>query len=139
MAMTEAFTTAIGGIGLVIGLLFVTTSMLVSVEERKWESAMLRAMGFSNLSVSRNFFIEAFIILVIGTIFGFGLGLVFRSFLAQYLLEQYGIRLVMHLLDSIVLFRYSLLALMLGSLASLYPAVKASRGSIAHSLKEAGL
>ena len=138
VAMAEAFSLAIGGIAFVIGALFVTASMVIAVDERKGEIGMLRAIGFSTKTIFSIFFSESLIMVLAGTLGGVGLGYVFQGLLDDYLAKSFGITLSSSVFSSIVLFQYFALVLLLGSIASLYPAGKACRTKVVHTLREAG-
>ncbi|MDG6220171.1 MAG: FtsX-like permease family protein [Candidatus Thermoplasmatota archaeon] len=135
-AMAEAFALAIGSIAFMIGLLFVVASMVITVDERRGEIGMLRAIGFSSKTVFSLFFTESVILVLLGTLGGIGAGYLFNGYLGSYMERTFGITLETGVFQNEVLGQYFMLVLMMGSLASLYPAAKACRASVINALRE---
>ncbi|MCK4717417.1 MAG: ABC transporter permease, partial [Thermoplasmata archaeon] len=135
-AMAEAFALAIGGIAFLIGLLFVTASMAITVDERRGEIGMLRAIGFSVRTIFSMVFFESLILVILGTLGGIGAGYLFQGFLSDYLERSFGVIMDLSIFRSDVLLQYFILVLVMGSLASLYPAWKACRSRVVEALRE---
>ena len=70
----EGFAQMIGIVTLAVALLFVTTVMMLVVNERTAELAALRAIGMPPLRVFRLVLAEAAVIVAIAAVLGFGLG-----------------------------------------------------------------
>jgi putative ABC transport system permease protein len=114
------FSMAVSVAVLAIGALSVFVSMLASVNERTREIGVLRAIGFRKSQVIRIILAEAFLISLLSGVSGWALG----SLLSVLLAPRLGVELSF---DPAVLAPASAVALVVGMLGSLYPALKASR------------
>ena len=120
----ERFAVTITGVILVICASLIFTSMMGSVADRKSEIGIFRAIGFKKLHISSIILTESFIISLISGILGAAAGYVI-SFAA--LPSLLGIERSAVVVSS-TLIGISLPAVItLGLLASVYPAMKASR------------
>jgi putative ABC transport system permease protein len=114
----------------VISMVIVFTSSLVifvtmmgSVVERTREIGVLRALGYRRSHVVRIFLIEAALISLAGGLLGWGLGTVFGTAIEKQYVESAG---GLHLSISFGVIAI-VAAVVVGTLSSLYPAVKASQ------------
>ncbi len=116
------FSAAVSVIIIIIGALIVLVSMLSSVNERTKEIGILRAIGFRQSHIIKVILIEAFLVSLFSGILGWFMGSASVALLAPRITD---IR--------VLLFNPSLLALAtgiavcVGIISSLYPAMKASR------------
>jgi ABC-type antimicrobial peptide transport system permease subunit len=118
---------AIAGVLIIFGIMFYT------VRERRKEIGILKALGFSNLSVMKRFMLEGFYIGLLGGLIGIALGVVTYSMVGPWLLD-------INEAISVSLEPYYLLiglgaAVLFGTLGSLYPAWQASRVSPMEALR----
>jgi ABC-type lipoprotein release transport system permease subunit len=74
VAVYRTFGTLIGFVGLVVATLFATTVLLMSVDDRSRELALLRALGFGRSTVVRFVVEEGVLISAFGLIAGLGFG-----------------------------------------------------------------
>lgn len=120
--------TLIGGVSLVVGGISVMNTMLISVNERKKEIGIKKALGSTNVSIMAEFLLETLIIVLISCILGICLGLL----ITFALMKNYGIDLVINFKTLILAVIFSVLS---GSLFGVYPAYKASKLNPVESLK----
>ena len=76
ISLYQTFGTLIGLIGIVVATLFTTTVLLMSVDDRSRELALLRAVGFARRTVVRFVFEEGLLLCGFGLLMGLGLGFV---------------------------------------------------------------
>lgn len=120
--------TLIGAVSLVVGGISVMNTMLISVNERKREIGLKKALGSTNGSIMFEFLIETLIIVLISCIMGIGLGLG----ISYLLMKSYGIKLIIDFKNLILAVVFSLF---IGIVFGVYPALKASRLNPVESLK----
>jgi ABC-type antimicrobial peptide transport system permease subunit len=125
-AMTRLFYTAISIVSIIIGLLFVTCIMLISVYERTNEIGMLRAIGISRATIFKWVLFESVLLIILGILIGFLPGYFGSELLGNYISNDIGIQ------EDLTAFSPSLILwsfigmLGLGTLISLIPAARAS-------------
>jgi putative ABC transport system permease protein len=118
------FSIGISIIVLLIGSLIVFTNMMASVNERKREIGIFRAIGFRKSHVVRIIFLEALIVGVIAGIVGYILGLGISQFLGPVLT---GIKAGRIVIDPLLAAGAIFLSALIGVLSSAYPAIQASK------------
>lgn len=119
--------TLIGAVSLIVGGISVMNTMLITVNERKKEIGIKKAIGHTNLSVMAEFLTEALIIVLISCILGVVLGiLISRVVTALCKLEL--------ILDYKAVIRAVLFSVIFGIVFGVYPAYKASRTNPIESL-----
>ncbi|MBE7029230.1 MAG: FtsX-like permease family protein [Ruminococcaceae bacterium] len=112
--------TLIGAVSLIVGGISVMNTMLISVNERKKEIGIKKAIGSTNVTIMLEFLLETLIIVLISCILGIITGLL----ISYILMKGYGITLVVSLKSMIVAVLFSVL---IGAVFGVYPAYKASR------------
>lgn len=120
--------TLIGAVSLIVGGISVMNTMLISVNERKKEIGLKKALGSTNISIMFEFLIETLIIVLISCIMGIGFGLG----ISYLLMKSYGIKLIIDFKNLILAVVFSVL---IGAVFGVYPAYKASRLNPVESLK----
>ncbi len=120
--------TLIGAVSLIVGGISVMNTMLISVNERKKEIGIKKAIGSTNFSIMLEFLIEALIIVLISCI----LGIVAGVLISYFLMNSYGISLVIDIKSLLLSVFFTVLV---GGVFGIYPAYKASRLSPVESLK----
>lgn len=136
----RTFGTLVGAIGILVATLFTATVLLMSVEDRSRELALLRAVGFSRARVGGFIVEEGFLLALLGLAVGLPLGLVGAALLNDALE-----RLVTGLPEgfSFVAFNASVLGeglievVLIGLAASLIPLARALRIPVAEELRSA--
>lgn len=120
----KKFSVGLSVIVLLIGGLIVFTNMMASVNERKREIGIFRAIGFRKSHVIKIVFSEAFIVGLIGGVAGYLLGLGVSILLGPVLTGIKGGRIF---IDPVLGVGVVLLSVTMGILSSIYPAVHASK------------
>ena len=137
MTIVKGFFLAIGGVSLMIGLLFVTCIMFMSILERTNEIGMLRAIGISKGSIFLQILTESMIIVILGAALGVIPGYLGSIWGSDYIKSTVGTT------ENLVLFHIPSVAqlfvevILLGGLMSLLPAWRAMSIDIIKSLKRA--
>jgi len=135
MTIVKGFFLAIGGVSLMIGLLFVTCIMFMSILERTNEIGMLRAIGISKGTIFLQILTESMIIVIIGAAIGIIPGYLGSIWGSDYIKSTVGTT------ENLVLFHIPSVAqlfvevILLGGLMSLLPAWRAMSIDIIKSLK----
>ena len=120
----KKFSVGISVIVLLIGSLIVFTNMMASVNERKREIGIFRAIGFRKSHVIRIIFLEALIVGLIAGIVGYVLGLGVSQIVGPMITGMKGGKLF---LDPLMIIGSIFLSSLIGVLSSAYPAVHASK------------
>lgn len=120
----KKFSLGISIIVLLIGGLIVFTSMMASVNERKREIGIFRAIGFRKSHVVRIIFLEVLIVGLIAGVFGYALGLGVSHFIGPLLT---GMKSVGIAIDPILAIGATFISSLIGILSSAYPAIHASK------------
>jgi putative ABC transport system permease protein len=120
----KKFSIGISVIVLLIGGLIVFTNMMASVNERKREIGIFRAIGFRKSHVVRIIFLEAFIIGLIAGITGYVLGIGVSQVIGPMITGTKGLRIF---IDPYLAAGAVFLSALVGILSSAYPALHASK------------
>jgi putative ABC transport system permease protein len=120
----KKFSVGISIIVLLIGSLIVFTNMMASVNERKREIGIFRAIGFRKSHVVRIIFLEALIVGFIAGIVGYVLGTGVSRVLGPVITGAKSGALV---IDPLLAAGAILLSSLVGVLSSAYPAIHASK------------
>ena len=118
------FSFAIAGVVIVIGSLIVFITMMGSVNERTTEIGVFRAIGFRKSHIMRIILLEAAIVGLLAGLIGYGAGLAGAKLAFPFMSEGKQLQLVW---DDGVAFGSLGLSFTLALLASLYPALHASK------------
>ena len=120
----KKFSVGISVIVLLIGGLIVFTNMMASVNERKREIGIFRAIGFRKSHVVRIIFLEAFIIGLIAGMTGYILGIGVSQVIGPMITGTKGVRVF---IDPLLAIGAVFLSAVIGILSSAYPALHASK------------
>jgi putative ABC transport system permease protein len=120
----KKFSVGISTIVLLIGSLIVFTNMMASVNERKREIGIFRAIGFRKSHVVRIIFLEALIVGLIAGIVGYALGLGVSHLIGPMITGVKGGSLF---IDPLLALGAIFLSSVIGILSSAYPAIHASK------------
>jgi putative ABC transport system permease protein len=120
----KKFSVGISIIVLLIGSLIVFTNMMASVNERKREIGIFRAIGFRKSHVVRIIFLEALIVGLIAGIVGYLLGLGVSQVIGPMITGVKGGSLP---IDPLLAIGAISLSSLIGILSSAYPAIHASK------------
>jgi putative ABC transport system permease protein len=123
----QAFISAVAAISLVVGGIGIMNIMLVTVKERTKEIGLRKAIGAKNNSILTQFLIESVVLTTVGGLIGIslGLGLTAAGVAAANVLQpDWGVAFVF---VPNAIFLATGVAVSVGLIFGLYPAVKASR------------
>lgn len=126
------FGTAISVIVLVAGLIVAMLTMSGAVQARTREIGIFRAIGFHKTHIAQIIMLEGLIVSAVGGLIGFALGMAIASFAGPLLADA---RLTVPWQLDILLLAV-LLSVVIGSLAGLYPAWRATRLDPAEALRD---
>jgi len=120
----KKFSIGLSIIVLLIGGLIVFTNMMASVNERKREIGIFRAIGFRKSHIIRIIFLEAFVVGLIGGVTGYLIGLGVSYILGPIIT---GIKGGGVFIDPVLAVGVVCLSITVGILSSIYPAIHASK------------
>ena len=120
----KRFSYAMSGVVVFIGSLIVFVTMMGSVNERTVEIGVFRAIGFRKSHIMRIILLEAALVSLLAGLLGYAAGMGGATLALPFMAESKDAHLVW---DGMVAFGAIGLALVLGVLASLYPALHASK------------
>ena len=118
------FSYAMAGVVVFVGSLIVFVTMMGSVNERTVEIGVFRAIGFRKSHIMRIILLEAALVSLLAGFLGYAVGMGGAKLALPFMAESKNAHLVW---DATVAFGSIGLALTLGVLASLYPALHASK------------
>jgi putative ABC transport system permease protein len=120
----KKFSIGISIIVLLIGSLIVFTNMMASVNERKREIGIFRAIGFRKSHIVRIIFLEALIVGLMAGMIGYFSGLGFSYFIGPIITGMKNGKIV---IDPLLAIGAIFLSALIGILSSAYPAIHASK------------
>jgi len=120
----KKFSVGISIVVLLIGSLIVFTNMMASVNERKREIGIFRAIGFRKSHVIRIIFLEALIVGLISGTAGYALGLGVSQIIGPMVTGMKGGKIFF---DPLLVIGAIFLSSLIGILSSAYPAIHASK------------
>jgi putative ABC transport system permease protein len=120
----KKFSIGISCLVLLIGSLIVFTNMMASVNERKREIGIFRAIGFRKSHVVRIIFLESLIVGVMAGVIGYGFGLGISRLVGPMITGVKGRTIG---IDPVLAIGAIFLSAILGILSSAYPAIHASK------------
>jgi putative ABC transport system permease protein len=106
--------------------------MTASVKERVQEIGLFRAIGFRTGHIIQVLLTEAFLVSLLAGIAGYIIGIVSPRFVAPYLMSAYNLTFEF---DPMMAAGALASSVLVGLLASIYPAVRASRMDPVEALK----
>lgn len=120
----KRFSYAMAGVVVFIGSLIVFVTMMGSVNERTTEIGIFRAIGFRKSHIMQIILLEAALVSLLAGFLGYAVGMGGAKLALPFMAESKNAHLIW---DTTVAFGSIGLALILGLLASLYPALHASK------------
>ncbi len=123
VARLTRFSAAVAVVVLIIGALMIFTTMMGSVVERTKEIGVLRAIGFRRTHIIKGLILEVATISAAGGLLGWASGLAASWIVLPYFSETGVGREV----NPTLLFAALFGAMLIGTLSSIYPAVRAAR------------
>ena len=124
LAQLKTFSYGVSMVVVLIGGMVVLVTLMGSVRERQQEIGIFRAIGFRKKHVMRIVFIEAGIVSIVAGVIGYGLGVMAAS---SGLMLISGGHFRWPVLDPVMAANAVAGAVAIGLVASIYPAIMASR------------
>lgn len=109
---------------LIVAGMIIFFAMTASVKERVQEIGLFRAVGFRTGHIIQVLLIEAFFVSTLAGIAGYAIGTLSPRFIAPYLMSAYTLKFVF---DPVMAVGAVAASVVVGLLASIYPAVRAGR------------
>ena len=109
---------------LIVAGMIIFFAMTASVKERVQEIGLFRAVGFRTGHIIQVLLIEAFFVSLLAGMAGYALGVMSPRFIAPYLMSAYHLEFT---LDPMMAAGSIAASVVVGLLASIYPAVRAGR------------
>ncbi|UCG83659.1 MAG: ABC transporter permease [Dehalococcoidia bacterium] len=130
MSKVNRFMLALAGITLVVGTFGVINTMMSSVYERIKDIGIMKAVGASRMQIVKMFFYEALVVGLVGGIFGYVVGSLLSYVIGPLIFEDLAVNYVLQYLPAALG-----IAIFVAAIASVFPAYRASRISVADSLR----
>lgn len=129
--------TTLGLLIAITGVLLITNVQLMSVEDREFQTGVLRAVGENRRGIFQSMLIETLFQGILGGILGLVGGLAFGQAVAVYLSNLFGTGefSVQPVISQEVVFLSVLIGVALGILTGILPALRASRVNIVEALR----
>jgi putative ABC transport system permease protein len=127
---------ASGIMSLLIGTFTIVNTMVVSVQERRREIGLKKALGAENGHILREVVTEAVLIAVIGSLVGVGGGALLGTVANRLLATGAGMQL--HTLTPRLGIGIAVFSIVMGIIAGLYPALQAARLDPVVALRDGG-
>lgn len=126
------FSLGISALLLIVAGMIVFFAMTASVKERVQEIGLFRAIGFRTGHIIQVLLTEAFIVSLLAGIVGYALGIISPRFVAPYLMSAYNLTFEF---DPVLAAGALAASVIVGLLASIYPAVRAGQLDPVEALK----
>ena len=137
LTLMSTMLTALGLLIMITGVLLITNVQLMSVEDREFQTGVLRAVGENRRGIFQSILIENALQGIIGGILGLAGGLAFGQAVALYLISLFGTGelSVQPVISHQVVLLSVVVGVTLGILTGLLPALRASRVNIVDALR----
>ncbi|MCW4045269.1 MAG: ABC transporter permease [Candidatus Bathyarchaeota archaeon] len=137
MTLLSTMLTALGLLIMITGVLLITNVQLMNVEDREFQTGVLRAVGENRRGITQSMLIENVFQGILGGIFGLFGGLVFGQAVASYLVSLFGTGQfsVQPVVSQQVVVLSVLIGVALGIITGILPALRASRVNIVEALR----
>jgi len=126
------FSLGISVLLLIVAGMIIFFAMTASVKERVQEIGLFRAIGFRTGHIIQVLLVEAFIVSLLAGAVGYIIGIISPRFVAPYLMSAYNLTFEF---DPILALGALASSVIVGLLASIYPAVRAGRLDPVEALK----
>ncbi len=137
MTLLSTMLTALGLLIMLTGVLLITNVQLMNVEDREFQTGVLRAVGENRRGITQSMLIENVFQGIIGGILGLVGGLAFGQLVASYLVSIFGTGelSVQPIVSQQVVILSVLSGMALGIITGVLPALRASRVNIVEALR----
>ncbi len=126
------FSLGISALLLIVAGIIIFFAMTASVKERVQEIGLFRAIGYRTGHIIQVLLTEAFLVSLLAGVAGYVIGVISPRFVAPYLMNAYNLRFEF---DPVMAVGALASSVLIGLLASIYPAVRASRMDPVEALK----
>ena len=126
------FSLGISALLLIVAGMIIFFAMTASVKERVQEIGLFRAIGFRTGHIIQVLLTEAFIVSLLAGVVGYAIGIVSPRFVAPYLMSAYNLTFAF---DPLLAAGAIVSSVVVGLLASIYPAVRAGQLDPVEALK----
>ncbi len=138
--ITTLLSTMLGALGMLImvtGVLLITNVQLMNVEDREFQTGVLRAVGENRGGIFQSIVIENLFQGILGGIFGLIGGLGFGQAVAMYLVNLFGTggQSVQPVVSEQIVILSVIVGVALGIITGILPALRASRVNIVDALR----
>ena len=130
MGKVNRFMLVLAGITLLVGSFGVVNTMMSSVYERIRDIGIMKAVGASRRQIIKMFLYEALVVGLVGGVFGYGVGTLLAYVIGPLIFDDLAVTYVVRYLPAALG-----LAIFVAAIASVYPAYRASKISVADSLR----
>ena len=137
IAMLSTMLTALGFLIMLTGVLLITNVQLMSVEDREFQTGVLRVVGENRRGIFQSILVENLFQGVIGGLLGFVGGLAFGQGVAMYLANLFGTGelSVKPVISQEIVFLSVIVGVCLSIVTGILPALRASRVNIVDALR----
>jgi ABC-type antimicrobial peptide transport system permease subunit len=137
MTLLSSMLTALGLLIMITGVLLITNIQLMSVEDREFQTGVLRAVGENRCGIFRSMLIENVFQGIVGGILGLAGGLAFGQAVALYLVSLFGTGAlsVQPVISEQVVILSVIIGVALSIITGILPALRASRVNIVEALR----
>lgn len=137
MTILSTMLTALGLLIMITGVLLITNVQLMNVEDREFQTGVLRAVGENRRGITRTMLIENVFQGMVGGVLGLFGGLGFGQIVASYLVSLFGTgeMSVQPIVSQQVVVLSVLAGVALGVITGVLPAMRASRVNIVEALR----
>ena len=126
------FSLGISALLLIVAGMIIFFAMTASVKERVQEIGLFRAIGFRTGHIIQVLLTEAFLVSLLAGIAGYLIGIISPRFVAPYLMSAYNLKFEF---DPLLAAAALVASVLVGLVASIYPAVRAGRLDPVEALK----
>jgi putative ABC transport system permease protein len=137
-SISQGFTIALNmaaTISLAVACILIMNSLLMAVNERKYETGVLRSIGSSRGVIFRIFILEGLFFGVIGSALGIIFGVFLSQFLVSYMATIVNVEIPSLIVNTNVLVFGAVAGIVVSAVGSLYPALSASKTSVVQAIR----
>ncbi|MFX1513299.1 MAG: ABC transporter permease, partial [Promethearchaeota archaeon] len=133
----NAFLTVLGVLIVATGLLLITNIQLLAVEDKEFQTGVLRAVGAKRFDIFNIYLIEAVFQGILGGFFGLFGGIIFGWTIAYFVAEFWGVGggAVAPVIKPLLVFLAIILGILLAIITGILPSIRAARVNVVEALR----
>lgn len=131
----NAFLTMLSLLIVAVGLLLIVNIQMLSVEDKEFQTGVLRAVGARRRDIFSIYLIEAVFQGVIGGFFGLIGGILFGWFIAYYIGTLWGSGSIAPIIDPFIVLLALFVGVLIAVITGLWPSIRASRVNVVDALR----